>query len=59
MNTRSYSGGTPRGEALRDALNNVATLLGQIEGVLEDVFGNHVRVFITAEGSETEEYSHD
>ncbi len=41
------------------ALKDLEKTLGDLEDELEAVFGDHVRVIVTAEGVDVEEYNHD
>lgn len=47
-------------KALSEAKDNVVTFLESIDAsVLKDMFGDHVEVKVTRNGTETEEYDHD
>lgn len=47
------------GEVEWKALKDLEKTLGELEEELEAVFGDHVKVIVTKEGVEVEEYEHD
>ncbi len=45
--------------ATRKACKGLADALAKIEDALEELFGDHVQVIVTADGVEVDEYDHD
>lgn len=51
----TYRNETPIGKACKE----LAQMLNDAEEVLEEVFGDHVRVIVTSKGVDVQDYEHD